>query len=73
VARQLWSDDDDVRFRASTEAALNKLLAEVEQLPPPDHATMFQDVYADQPWNLREQQAALEAELRRRAERPPHD
>ena len=66
MAKQLWSDDDDVRFRSTTEAALNKLLAEVEHLPPPAHATMFQDVYADQPWNLREQQAALEDELRRR-------
>jgi pyruvate dehydrogenase E1 component alpha subunit len=63
VAKQLWSDDDDVRFRSTTETALNKLLAEVEHLPPPALATLFQDVYADQPWNLREQQAFLHDEL----------
>jgi pyruvate dehydrogenase E1 component alpha subunit len=63
VSKKLWSDEDDARFRRETEAQFTALLAEVEHLPPPAHNTMFEDVFADQPWNLREQQAFLQAEL----------
>jgi TPP-dependent pyruvate/acetoin dehydrogenase alpha subunit len=62
-AKQLWSDEDDASFRRGIEAQFTTLLAEVEHLPPPPHATLFEDVYAEQPWNLREQQAFLQAEL----------
>jgi TPP-dependent pyruvate/acetoin dehydrogenase alpha subunit len=69
VGKGLWSDDDDARFRAEHEESLARLLAEVEHLPPPKRETMFQDVFADQPWNLREQAAELEEEIRRHGER----
>ena len=35
-------------------------IAEVEALPPPARETIFDDVYAEMPWNLREQAAGLE-------------
>jgi pyruvate dehydrogenase E1 component alpha subunit len=64
--RKLWTEVDEKRFLEGLEATFLGLLAEVEKLPPPDHDTIFGDVYAEQPWNLREQAAELEAELRRR-------
>jgi 2-oxoisovalerate dehydrogenase E1 component alpha subunit len=40
--------------------------------PKPPIASMFEDVYADVPWRLREQQAELEAELRKHGDKKPH-
>ena len=41
--------------------------------PKPPIASLFEDVYADVPWHLREQQALLEAELRQHGDKkPPH-
>jgi pyruvate dehydrogenase E1 component alpha subunit len=59
VAKKVWSDDDDVQFRGRMEAEFTRLLAEVEPLGPPAQATMFQDVFGDQPWHLREQAEEL--------------
>jgi pyruvate dehydrogenase E1 component alpha subunit len=64
VDRKLWSDEDDARFRTNIEAELGKLLAEVEPLPPPTQASMFEDVFEQQPWHLREQAAELAARTR---------
>ena len=49
-------------------------LAYAERRPPkPPLASLFEDVYADVPWHLREQQAELEAELRKHGpKKPPH-
>lgn len=72
VGKGLWTDEDDVQFRHNLDSELVRLLGEVEHLPPPAHATLFEDVYHDQPWNLREQAAELQAELARRpAPEPP--
>jgi pyruvate dehydrogenase E1 component alpha subunit len=64
VAKKLWTDEDDVNFRGRLEAELTKLLAEVEPLPAPAQASMFEDVFRDQPWHLREQAAELAARIR---------
>ncbi len=61
----LWSDADEARWRTTTEEAFNRTLAEVEHLPPPARATMFEDVYGAPTWNLTEQAAELEAEVAR--------
>jgi pyruvate dehydrogenase E1 component alpha subunit len=60
VAKKLWTDDDDTRLRAALEAELATVLAEVEPLPPPPRASMFEDVFDEQPWHLREQAAELD-------------
>jgi TPP-dependent pyruvate/acetoin dehydrogenase alpha subunit len=39
-----------MRRAAADEAA--RVVNEVEALPAPDGATMFEDVYAEAPWNL---------------------
>jgi pyruvate dehydrogenase E1 component alpha subunit/2-oxoisovalerate dehydrogenase E1 component alpha subunit len=55
----LVSDESDVAL----DEALTKEVAEavnaVESLPPPARDSLFDDVYAERPWNLREQAAEL--------------
>jgi pyruvate dehydrogenase E1 component alpha subunit len=67
--KQLWSEADEMTFHADLEARFASVLAEVEKVPPPAHRTMFEDVYSELPWNLREQAAELEQELQRH----PHE
>jgi pyruvate dehydrogenase E1 component alpha subunit len=55
VNKQIWNDDDDARVKATLESDLQRLLPEVEALPPPRRETMFEDVFAEMPWHLREQ------------------
>ena len=54
---------------------ISEALAYAEKLPPkPPLHTLFEDVYAEVPWHLREQAAALQDEIARRGEKPPrHD
>jgi pyruvate dehydrogenase E1 component alpha subunit len=54
---------DDARDAAMDEAMAKEIgvaVDEVEKMPPPARATLFEDVYAEMPWHLREQQAELE-------------
>jgi TPP-dependent pyruvate/acetoin dehydrogenase alpha subunit len=34
---------------------ISAAIAAVEHLPPPERASLFEDVYQEQPWHLREQ------------------
>ncbi|MBI3070603.1 MAG: 3-methyl-2-oxobutanoate dehydrogenase [Deltaproteobacteria bacterium] len=47
-------DAEKAGRRAADEAA--KVVSDVEALPMPDAVTLFEDVYAERPWNLVEQQ-----------------
>jgi 2-oxoisovalerate dehydrogenase E1 component alpha subunit len=65
--KQLWSEDEDARFRSDFDQRFTATLKEVERVPPkPPLATLFDDVYAARPWHLDEQEAELEALLRSR-------
>ncbi len=60
VVKQGWASDEsdktlDEELTKEIAAAVNA----VEALPPPDRASMFEDVYAEKTWNLREQQEEL--------------
>ena len=60
VVKQGWATDEsdkalDEELTKEIAAAVNA----VEALPPPDRASMFEDVYAEKTWNLREQQEEL--------------
>ena len=63
---------EDPRTRSLGE--IRDAIADAERVAPkPPLASLFEDVYADVPWHLREQQALLEAELRQHgAKKPPH-
>ena len=53
----------DDAFEKALDAELAEEIAEaiksVEELPPPDRATLFDDVYAKEPWHLKEQRVLL--------------
>jgi pyruvate dehydrogenase E1 component alpha subunit len=61
VVLGLVDDASDAALEAELTAQINAAVKEVEELPAPDRATLFDDVYADLPWHLREQKAELMA------------
>ncbi len=66
--------DFEAKVQHEANIEIRKAMAEAERVAPkPPIASLFEDVYADVPWHLREQQALLEAELRKHgAKKPPH-
>jgi pyruvate dehydrogenase E1 component alpha subunit len=62
------------RTREEINQEISEALAYAEHRPPkPPLHTLFEDVYAEVPRNLREQAATLEAEIAKRGEKlPPH-
>lgn len=61
-----WDPQREEALRVELLAQVNAAIEEAEKLPPPPPESLFDDVYADEPWNLREQRAEL---LRSRAAR----
>ena len=58
-SRGLWSDADEQRLVAETESRLLQAIETVEKSEQPPLSSMFEDVYAELPWHLREQQEEL--------------
>jgi pyruvate dehydrogenase E1 component alpha subunit/2-oxoisovalerate dehydrogenase E1 component alpha subunit len=59
-ANGLMDAERDAAMEAELTAEIAAAVNRVEALPPPDRASLFEDVYAELPWNLREQKAELE-------------
>lgn len=57
----LVDDASDAALEAELTDAINAAVKKVEELPLPDRDTLFDDVYAELPWNLREQREELRA------------
>jgi len=55
-----WTDAEDKAVREAVEAELKKCIELAEAKPKPGIDTMFEGVFADQPWHLREQQSECE-------------
>lgn len=51
----LTDDAKDSALDEELGAEIAAAVREVEDLPPPDRASLFEDVYAELPWSLREQ------------------
>ena len=51
----LTDDAKDAALDEELNAEIAAAVKEVEDLPPPARSTMFEDVYEEMPWNLREQ------------------
>jgi pyruvate dehydrogenase E1 component alpha subunit len=68
VALDLTDDARDALLEEELNTEIAAAVLEVEGLPPPDRASMFEDVYESVPWNLREQREELE----KLAGAPPH-
>jgi 2-oxoisovalerate dehydrogenase E1 component alpha subunit len=66
--------DFEAKARHEVNQEISDALAYAERVSPkPPVASLFEDVYADIPWHLREQQALLEAELRNHGQKKsPH-
>lgn len=56
-----WSDKEELRFTQRLEAEVKQCVEAAEKKEPPAIASMFDDVYAEQPWHLREQREACES------------
>ena len=55
-----WTDADDERVKKEVDAELKACIEKAEKKHTPSLSTMFEDVFARQPWHLREQQAECE-------------
>ena len=65
-ARGLWDDDQEAALQESMREEVHTAVEEAEAAPPPPLDTLFEDVYDERPWHLREQQRDLEEHLRRK-------
>ena len=66
--RGLWDGAAETGLRSRLEGELAKAIEVAERTPKPAVTTLFSDVYAQQPWNLKESQTGLLAELREGAD-----
>jgi len=57
--KNLWDDDKQKALEAYIETQIKEAVANAEKIPAPALETMFEDVFADPPWHLQEQRAAL--------------
>ena len=61
TARGLWSEEAEAEARKTLGAEIQDAVARAEARPAPPMSTLFEDVYAELPWHLREQQAEFAA------------
>jgi pyruvate dehydrogenase E1 component alpha subunit/2-oxoisovalerate dehydrogenase E1 component alpha subunit len=59
LASNIWNERRDQELRDSLLAEVNAAIGEAEKLPPPAPETLFEDIYADEPWNIAEQRREL--------------
>jgi 2-oxoisovalerate dehydrogenase E1 component alpha subunit len=65
-SRSLWSEHDDRAFRDGFDHELSAALERASHVAKkPPRATLFEDVFANVPWHLREQAALLESHVER--------
>jgi TPP-dependent pyruvate/acetoin dehydrogenase alpha subunit len=60
--REIWTPEDDERARQGVDERIAAAVSSAERYPPPPVASMFEDVYHDLPWHLREECNAIVGE-----------
>jgi pyruvate dehydrogenase E1 component alpha subunit len=65
LERGVWDSGRDEKLREELLGRVNAAIATAEALPPPPADTLFDDVYSDEPWHLREQRHELLTFLRK--------
>jgi len=55
IKKGLWNDEKDKAFKEGMHLEVEQAIETARNTPKPSIETMFQDVYADIPWNLQEQ------------------
>lgn len=63
IHQGLWSQERDEALRQQLTDEVNAAIREAEALPAPALHTLFDDVFAEDTWNLTEQRAELDAAL----------
>ncbi len=58
--RKIWSEEKEVKLREELEGTLSSTISKAAAIPPPEMKTMFEDVYSEMPWNLKEGLEELE-------------
>ena len=66
--KDIWSNSIEEKMRSEIEDELNTAIKEVESAPKPPLETLFTDVYAEMPWNIKEQ---MEEALSSKGKRKP--
>ncbi|MGB5267357.1 MAG: thiamine pyrophosphate-dependent dehydrogenase E1 component subunit alpha, partial [Polyangiales bacterium] len=66
--RKVWSEELDADWRTVCDLEVKDCVRDAEQKPASELSAVFTDVYAEQPWHLREQQAQAIHGPRARAE-----
>ena len=60
LVTQKWVDDaSDAALDEELGQEIAAAIAKIESAPPPGRETLFDDVYAELPWNLKEQKEEL--------------
>lgn len=59
AVRKLVTDESDKQLDEALTKEIGDAVNAVEAMPPNDRASLFDDVYAAMPWNLREQKSEL--------------
>ena len=59
-AQGVLNDDSLAALRSEIAAEIEQALVAIESLPAPARQTLFEDVFASQPWHLKEQAAECE-------------
>lgn len=73
VGKGAWTEAQEAELLAGWDATLGTLVREVEAIPAaPPRATMFEDVFRDQPWHLAEQARELEEYVQRHGHKRAH-
>ena len=57
--KSLWNASKQTDLEAKLDTEIKALIADAEKVALPPLESMFEDVYKEMPWHLREQQAAL--------------
>jgi pyruvate dehydrogenase E1 component alpha subunit/2-oxoisovalerate dehydrogenase E1 component alpha subunit len=60
LGHNLWTTRDDEQLEADLLQQIAAAINEVEKHGPPETSTMFEDVYAEQPWHLIEQRTSIQ-------------
>lgn len=55
VKKALWDEERDKQLRDGLDQSVSEALKQAEKVPPPPVESIFQDVYADAPWHIREE------------------
>jgi pyruvate dehydrogenase E1 component alpha subunit len=55
LSRKLWDDGKEQALLSQVSASVEEEVRRLEAMPPPSPAEMFDSMYSELPWNLREQ------------------